>query len=305
MRHCKKKKMPARNSSHRRALQRNLASSLFINGQITTTISKAKALRPYAEKLITLSKNAELSFTKGRRLSYWRKIREEINRDEPFYYLTRVWARHCRYRNGGYLRIIKLGKRPSDSSELAIIQMVPEAISRDGSIVNTMSDCGFEEFFSSLAKGYLDDVNHKAKTISKFSNEDLPDVVLKSRNVYKNGRMTLKLGFEKNPFFDIQKWPKHRGEEVLLPITISSMYSRGSLKTLEISSSNELKSTPSFNSSSELRVLYNPIKPNQEIYVEAMPLNNWDSVTYFVLSASSPVGDLFAADLCDGGATHA
>ncbi|HON56715.1 MAG TPA: 50S ribosomal protein L17 [bacterium] len=105
-----------RNSAHRKALLRNLFTALIKYGKIETTLAKAKELRPFAEKLITRAKvdnynNKRIVGAVITENAVLRKLFSEIG---PKY----------AQRNGGYLRIVKKGVRPSDSAEIAIIELV-------------------------------------------------------------------------------------------------------------------------------------------------------------------------------------
>jgi large subunit ribosomal protein L17 len=105
-----------RTSSHRAALFRNMAAALIKHEQITTTVAKAKELRPYVEKLITLGKKGGLS---NRRLAHARLL-DETQLTKLFDTLASRYAD----RAGGYTRVIKAGIRASDSSPMAIIEFV-------------------------------------------------------------------------------------------------------------------------------------------------------------------------------------
>src|SRR5690242_21857227 len=105
-----------RTSSHRAALLRNLAAALIKHEQITTTVAKAKELRPYVEKLVTLAKHGGLS---NRRLAHARILDEAQERK-----LFDVLAERYAGRDGGYTRIIKAGIRASDAAPIAIIELV-------------------------------------------------------------------------------------------------------------------------------------------------------------------------------------
>lgn len=116
MRHGKKLNHLGRKAAHRKALMRNLASSLIEHKRINTTLAKAKALRVYIEPLITKSKD---NTTHSRRVvfSYLQNkyaITELFNTISP----------KIAGRNGGYLRVIKTGFRRSDGSEMAMIEFV-------------------------------------------------------------------------------------------------------------------------------------------------------------------------------------
>src|SRR5918998_5968288 len=100
-----------RTSSHRIAMFRNMATSLLKHEQITTTLPKAKELRPYVEKLITLAKKGQLSH---RRLAHARLL-DEAQLTKLFDVLAPRYAA----RNGGYTRVIKAGLRVSDAAPMA------------------------------------------------------------------------------------------------------------------------------------------------------------------------------------------
>ena len=115
-----------RTSSHRAALFRNMAAALIKHEQITTTLPKAKELRPYVEKLITLGKRGGLS---NRRLAHARLLD-----DTQLTKLFEVLAPRYADRNGGYTRIIKAGIRASDAAPIAVIELVdrdPDAKGQD------------------------------------------------------------------------------------------------------------------------------------------------------------------------------
>ena len=103
-----------RTSSHRTALFRNMAAALIKHEQITTTTAKAKELRPYVEKLVTLAKRGGLS---NRRLAHAR-----LMDDAQLIKLFDVMAKRYTGRNGGYTRIIKAGIRSSDAAPIAVIE---------------------------------------------------------------------------------------------------------------------------------------------------------------------------------------
>ena len=113
-----------RTSSHRAALFRNMAAALIKHEQITTTTAKAKELRPYVEKLITLAKRGGLS---NRRLAHARLLDETQLRK-----LFDTLAARYADREGGYTRIIKAGIRASDAAPIAIIELVDRDVSAKG-----------------------------------------------------------------------------------------------------------------------------------------------------------------------------
>jgi large subunit ribosomal protein L17 len=113
-----------RTSSHRTALFRNQAAALIKHEQITTTLAKAKELRPYVEKLVTLAKKGGLS---NRRLAHARLLD-----DAQLIKLFDVLATRYAARPGGYIRIVKAGIRASDAASMAIIEFVDRDVSAKG-----------------------------------------------------------------------------------------------------------------------------------------------------------------------------
>jgi large subunit ribosomal protein L17 len=116
MRHRSKTAKLKRNASHRKALLSNLACSLIEHGRIKTTLGKAKALRPVAEKLVTLAKRDDLH---SRRLAI-----AYLHQKDTVKKLFAEVAPASKDRQGGYCRITKLGARMSDSAPMAIIEWV-------------------------------------------------------------------------------------------------------------------------------------------------------------------------------------
>lgn len=113
-----------RTASHRAALFRNMAAALIKHEQITTTLAKAKELRPYTEKLVTLAKKGGLS---NRRLAHARLLD-----DAQLIKLFDVLAERYKTRNGGYIRIVKAGIRASDAAAMAVIEFVDRDESAKG-----------------------------------------------------------------------------------------------------------------------------------------------------------------------------
>jgi large subunit ribosomal protein L17 len=113
-----------RTSSHRKALFRNMAAALIKHEQITTTLPKARELRPYVEKLITLAKHGGLS---NRRLAHARLLD-----DTQLVKLFDVLAARYADRAGGYTRVIKAGFRAGDASAMAVIELVDRDVDAKG-----------------------------------------------------------------------------------------------------------------------------------------------------------------------------
>jgi ribosomal protein L17 len=113
-----------RSAGHRNSLLRNLAASLIKHEQILTGTAKAKELRPYVEKLITLAKKGGLS---NRRLAHAR-----LQDDVQLIKLFDILAERYKDRDGGYTRVIKAGFRASDAAPMAIIELVDRDVSAKG-----------------------------------------------------------------------------------------------------------------------------------------------------------------------------
>jgi len=116
MRHRKKTVKLGRSTSHREAMLANQVCSLIKEKRITTTLPKAKATRALAEKMVTLGKRGDLH---ARRQAI-SKLRSQDAVHELFSAIAPAFAE----RAGGYTRILKLGTRPSDASEMAILEWV-------------------------------------------------------------------------------------------------------------------------------------------------------------------------------------
>jgi len=128
-----------RTTGHRNAMFRNMAASLIKHEQIKTTLPKAKELRPYVEKLITLAKRGGLS---NRRLAHARLLD-----DAQLVKLFDVLAERYKDRAGGYTRVIKAGIRASDAVQMAIIELVDRdesARGQDSGPVQTVDEEEFE-----------------------------------------------------------------------------------------------------------------------------------------------------------------
>ena len=118
MRHRAKGRQLSRSSSHKRAMLNNMATSLFVHGRVITTEAKAKELRPFAEKLITLARRGDL---------HARRLVERRIKDRET--LTRLFGEigpRFAARPGGYTRILKLGHREGDGADVARIELLAE-----------------------------------------------------------------------------------------------------------------------------------------------------------------------------------
>ena len=116
MRHHRSGKKLGRDSAHRKALYSNLAGSLIEHGRIKTTVAKAKAVRPIAEKMITLGRRGDLA-ARRQALAYLRS-------NDVVHILFAEVAPRFTDRPGGYTRIVKVGPRAGDAAEMAYLEFV-------------------------------------------------------------------------------------------------------------------------------------------------------------------------------------
>src|SRR5438552_13591440 len=116
MRHLKAGKKLGRNTSHRRALLRNLVTSLIVEERIETTLPKAKAMRPHVEKMITLGKRGDLAAR--RQAAAYLMTRDAVTK------LFDTIGPRFGDRQGGYLRIVRAGWQKGDGADKAFIELL-------------------------------------------------------------------------------------------------------------------------------------------------------------------------------------
>ena len=118
MRHARSGKKLGRDSAHRKALYSNLAGALIEHGRIKTTVTKAKAVKPLAEQMITLGRRGDLHAR--------RQATSVLRSRDVVHKLFAEVAPLFKDRPGGYTRIVKIGPRPGDSAEMAYLELVDE-----------------------------------------------------------------------------------------------------------------------------------------------------------------------------------
>ena len=116
MRHARAGKKLGRDSAHRKALYSNLAGALIEHGRIRTTEAKAKAVKPFAEKMITLGKRGDLAAR--------RHALAELRSQDVVHRLFADVAPRFAERPGGYTRIVKLGPRQGDAAAMVYLELV-------------------------------------------------------------------------------------------------------------------------------------------------------------------------------------
>ncbi len=115
-------------SSQRKSILRNMATDLFVHEKIETTLTRAKELQRYSEKLVTLGKNGDVA-SRRRAIAKMRTLATKVENEETVQIdavkkLFSEIAPRYKERNGGYTRIIKLGNRQGDNAPMAIIELV-------------------------------------------------------------------------------------------------------------------------------------------------------------------------------------
>jgi large subunit ribosomal protein L17 len=124
MRHNKHRASLGVTREHRSAMLSNMAASLITHGRIKTTVTKAKALRPFVEKVITKAKQASAKTEPKDALHLRRLALRDVRDEDAVTLLFNEKYKEFANRNGGYTRIYKLGKRASDAAEMALIEFV-------------------------------------------------------------------------------------------------------------------------------------------------------------------------------------
>ena len=133
MRHNNKLRKLGRSVAHRKALLRNLATALFVHGRIRTTLPKAKELKRVADKLVTLGKKGDLN-SRRNAMAFLNVINREADgnakKTTAVHNLFTDIAERFSERNGGYTRVLKLGPRPGDGAEMALVELVEKEVVR-------------------------------------------------------------------------------------------------------------------------------------------------------------------------------
>lgn len=127
MRHGDKVKKIGRDAAHTKAILQGLVCELIRHGRIKTTLAKAKAARPFAERMVTFAKKGTLH---ARRIALSRLQQKDMVRR-----LFEEIAPLNAARNGGYTRVVKLGPRPSDSAQMAFLEWVDLPAVADDSVI--------------------------------------------------------------------------------------------------------------------------------------------------------------------------
>ena len=134
MRHNKKKGMKlGTDASHTKAMKKSLVGALLANDRIKTLESRAKAIRPDVDRVITWAKRGDLA---ARRMAIAKVGDKELVREVFDKAAQGMWAG----RNGGYTRIMKLGRRKGDNAEMVIIELVNEPVASSSATVTKVEE---------------------------------------------------------------------------------------------------------------------------------------------------------------------
>ncbi len=124
MRHLKHRHQLGVKKEHRQAIMASLTSALFRHDRIQTTIGYAKALRPFAEKVITLAKKAAETEDTAKKLHLRRQALSKVRDESAVHFLFADKVQKFLKRQGGYIRIYKLVPRVGDAAEMAIVELI-------------------------------------------------------------------------------------------------------------------------------------------------------------------------------------
>ncbi len=295
MRHRVKTKKLGRKANHRKALYKNLASSLFIHGYIKTTLAKAKAIRPYAEKIITNAKEVTYANNTNGRLSNIRNITRKISNKNAYNHLIRVWVPLCSERHGGYLRIIKIGRRPGDGAEMAYIGIVIDnSILKRYNLFNT----GYKNAYRSLAQPLLQDILQPKILLDMWSNCNLPKISTEIK-LQSSRKIFFKIIFSNTENTSLVNWPIFKGINPKLPLFIQVIYPKSNSKVLSFEKFNNILEVPTV-SNNKSKVLLSPYERNKFIEGSLKIVSrkgNIKNLKNFKILINSPLGLLFYHDI--------
>ena len=261
MKHGKKFNKLSRTSSHRRAMLRNMASSLFQYGYIETTLPKAKALRPFAEKIITKAIKVKKAETYSERLTIIRGICEDISHKSVYKSLVMIWAVLCLERPGGYLRILKLGRRKGDGAEMALIGIVIDKGFGNKYAKSVTTDLGV---FRVLSQNLLKDPLPTLELTKLWTRSVMPKIQIEASFTNRRKEFGFTLIINNLTDDDLKFWPVIRGEFVTLPLVIEIECSAQTELNFQLTTSENILNIPSFVSSNIWKVRAAPFDRNNE-----------------------------------------
>jgi large subunit ribosomal protein L17 len=167
VRHARTGKKLGRDSAHRRALYANLAGALIEHGRIRTTVTKAKAVKPLAEQMITLGRRGDLHAR--RQATSFLRSRDVVHK------LFAEVAPLFKDRPGGYTRIVKLGPRAGDSAEMAYLELVDEEYVAAEREARTPEPVAVEEPEAEGVSDTSEEAEPEVEEVSDTEVSDTPD----------------------------------------------------------------------------------------------------------------------------------
>lgn len=320
MRHGNKINKLGRTSAHRKALLKNLAIELFDHGYIATTLPKAKELKPFAEKIITKAVKVHKAETLGRRIALSREIEKDIHQYEVYLKLINVWGMLCLHRQGGYLRIIKMGSRMGDNAEMAYIGIVLNEEYRDA---KNYPGIAFKSMFNNLSSSLIDNHLMNKNLLTQWYHSTMPQIDMNGTLTTTTNRKIIQFKIQFNQV-DLEEvnWPVFNSRYVDLPVSLhlylDADQKDGERKEGEKNESQERKLPqngtavkykyelkgekhftvlPSYNEKNEIRLLLPPLKESRTVEGEVIIEKGEDGIMprldYCYLTIRGPISDIY------------
>lgn len=288
MRHRKSRFRLPGPADYAQAVLRNLAISLITHGRIKTTVKRAKVLRPFLEKIITLSRRCASAANYATRDHLYRMIFERLHNKEAAAISTRVWGPYFLHRPGGYTRILRAGFRAGDNAELAIIEFV---VAKDHERDDIAHSDLLKTFDTYIPKG--------VGLLETWRSMDPPHIDLQFLDQRTASvAFTLKAELSKDTA-GASDWPKSRGKVIPMELTVSVLApKKGSQMWLRTDEAVGLPARPG-------RVTFR-LKPEARsseikgfVSLEEVPVRR----RYCSVVVDGPAGEVFHATLIEEEAT--
>lgn len=284
MRHRKSRLRLSGSSDHAQAVLRNLAISLITHGRIKTTVKRAKVLRPFLEKIITLSRRCASAADYSTRDHLYRIICERLHDRKAAAISTRVWGPYYLQWPGGYTRILRAGFRVGDNAELAIIEFV---IAQEHESVQIRHSDLLSTFKTYKPKG--------VGLLEAWRSIDPPRIDLKLSD--QRGAavaFTVEAEISEDAAYAFN-WPKFRGRHIPMELTVSVLAPKtGSHMWLK---TDEAVGLPARAGRITIRLEPDTRRSHVEGFVslEKVPINK----RYCSVAVDSPAGEVFHATLIE------
>ncbi len=222
MRHGKRRRFPASSASHARSMIRGMICAILEHGQIITTTAKAKALRPFLERVITRAVHAEEAESQFRRLSLHGLLYSDVRDAAALFTLINVAGRLYAGRPGGYVRILRLGARKGDGAPMSVIQLVTEntpfdaIISEAGSSVSSLP----VDRYRFIREYCAQNPRYRSRKLAEWRAYPFPKLELSIR---PEGRQTLLTScvLPDASHWDLERWPTLRGSPAVCALALN------------------------------------------------------------------------------------